>query len=110
MLMLKVIEKLLRQTGLRIKKSTLEYYDRVKLIVPKRNSKNNYRDYTEKDYNKVKLATLLKDLHYPLRVVNQIVNYNNYSLARQVLEDLANKTDTITLAEIELKQWLENVI
>lgn len=62
-------------TQLGIPVSTLHYYEKMELLKPQRKD-NNYRDYTEKDLIQLKMIYLLKEFHFNIQEVKQVLDWN----------------------------------
>lgn len=67
-----------------ISKRNIRFYEKEKLISPKRNAENDYREYSEEDIYKLKMIRMLRMVDMPLE---------------QIREVLLGKTDLSTAAE-----------
>ena len=82
---------------LKISKDTLRYYDKIKLVCPKR-GENNYRYYTEQDILDLQYVQVLSFTGFTLPEIGQIFQHmrtcdvNNFPF---ILEILKNKKDKL---------------
>ncbi len=90
MLIRELITRLDNEIEYKIDQSTLRYYDSVGLIKPDR-LVNNYRDYSEKDYNKVKITVFMKQLNYSLYTIDQVINKINQNLINDILTKISER-------------------
>lgn len=70
-----------------LSKKSIRYYEEEGLINPKRKSENDYRIYTEKDINKLKIIKFLRELGVPIREL-KLLNENKMSLQECMNERL----------------------
>lgn len=66
-------------TKVGLTKKSIRYYEEEGLLNPKRNSFNDYRDYTEEDINTLKLIKFLRNLNVPVSDIKKLKN-NELSL------------------------------
>lgn len=55
-----------------LSKKSIRYYEENGLLTPKRNQENDYRVYTEKDIQKLKVIKFLRELNVPIRELKQL--------------------------------------
>lgn len=60
------------RTGLT--RQNIRYYERQGLLEPARETGNDYRDYSEKDVERLKLIKMLRMLDMPLKEIERVVN------------------------------------
>lgn len=87
------IKEVEEQTGLT--RSNIRFYEKEKLIEPSRNSKNGYRDYSEKDIEIIKKIAYLRTLEISIEDIRSIIS-DKVSL----IEIIEKQTQTIQ-AQIE---------
>ena len=61
-------------TKVGLTKKSIRYYEEEGLLNPKRNSFNDYRDYTEEDINTLKLIKFLRNLNVPVSDIKKLKN------------------------------------
>lgn len=72
------INDLERLTG--ITKQNIRFYEKKGLLHPKRNSTNNYREYTEDDLAALNTIKLFRKLDLPLEDIGKIFSEEALSL------------------------------
>lgn len=83
-----------------ITKENIRYYEAEKLICPKRNSENNYRDYTQEDVVRLQRVIFLRSLGITIAEIKGIINES------VVIADVLNRR----IAEIEKEnEKLKNI-
>lgn len=79
------------ETKVGLTKKSIRYYEEEGLLNPKRNSLNDYRDYTEEDINTLKLIKFLRNLNVS---VNDIKKLKNKELSLEdCMKDRISKID-----------------
>lgn len=58
---------------------TLHYYDKMGLLTPKRNSNNEYREYTQEDLETLQQILFFKECGFSLIKIKQIIFSKNYN-------------------------------
>lgn len=53
---------------------TLHHYDKIGLLVPQKDDWNGYRIYSEKDVDKLQQILFFKELDFPLKKIQQILD------------------------------------
>lgn len=66
------IKEVEKRTGLT--RSNIRYYEKEKLIEPSRNNKNGYRDYSEKDVERIKKIAYLRTLEISVEDIRNIIS------------------------------------
>ena len=66
------INELESMTG--IAKQNIRFYEKKGLIHPKRNSGNNYREYTQEDVKTLQIIKILRKLDMPIEDIHQILS------------------------------------
>lgn len=66
------INELERRTG--ITKQNIRFYEKKNLLHPARNTENNYRDYTEADYEILQTIKILRKLDFPIEDIRNILS------------------------------------
>jgi DNA-binding transcriptional MerR regulator len=84
---------------LKLTVSKLHYYEREKLISPKRDS-NNYRIYTKEDIMKLKCILILKNLNFSIAKIKELVS---------LYETCEENTETRNLIENIYGQQIEEL-
>jgi len=62
------------ETKVGLTKKSIRYYEEEGLLNPKRNSFNDYRDYSEEDINTLKLIKFLRNLNVPICDIKKLKN------------------------------------
>ena len=85
------INELESMTG--IAKQNIRFYEKKGLIHPKRNSENNYREYTQEDVKTLQIIKILRKLDMPIEDIHQILSEEVEvgSAIRKHLEELTKK-------------------
>lgn len=65
------IQELEKRTG--ITKQNIRFYERKELLHPKRNSVNNYREYTEEDVTTLQNIRILRKLDVPIEDIREVL-------------------------------------
>jgi DNA-binding transcriptional MerR regulator len=65
---------------------TIRYYDKLGIISPKKDEKNNYRYYSREDLICFSYVFELKELGLPLKQIDKMLNYNTMEYSAEVLE------------------------
>lgn len=63
-----------------LSRSTLLYYDKKKIFQPSMRGDNDYRFYSEKDYETLKKICTLKEVGIPLKQIVQIIQHKETAL------------------------------
>lgn len=71
------IKEAARLTGLSVR--TLQHYDNIGLLVPERNSENDYRIYSAEDMAKLQQILLFRECGLPLEQIGNILSHPSYS-------------------------------
>lgn len=87
-------------TALTVK--TLRYYDKEGILIPTKRDNNQYRYYSEDDFKKAKMISLLRTLEFSIAEIKEVLNCSSTD---DVTYYLAEKKDMIAL-EIKRKQQL----
>ncbi len=66
------IKELAELTGVSVR--TLHHYDKIGLLVPQKDDWNGYRIYSEKDVDKLQQILFFKELDFPLKKIQQILD------------------------------------
>lgn len=56
-----------------ISKRNIRFYEQAKLICPKRNVENDYREYSEEDIYKLKMVRMLRMVDMPLEQIREVL-------------------------------------
>ena len=88
------IKEMEEMTGLA--RSNIRFYEKEKLIEPKRNEKNGYRIYSEEDVRQIKKIAYLRTLGVPVEAIqkmirgeatlNHVLKLQNKKLEKELLE------------------------
>lgn len=93
------VSELARLSGTTVR--TIQYYDRIKLLVAKRAGENNARYYTEGDLMKLQQIIFLKRIGLPLSEIKRhILNPDHASDIKQILK---NQADLLLQQEMEIR-------
>jgi len=93
-----LVGRLYNETGIMSGKSKIGYYERLGLIAPRREG-NNYRDFTDKEYEKIKFVSILTDLGICTKDIKEAIRCKDGSVIRKKLE---KKEKNIELAYTQL--------
>ena len=66
------INELEKMTG--VTKQNIRFYEKKELLHPKRNSLNNYREYTQEDVKTLQTIKMLRKLDMPIEDIHQILS------------------------------------
>ncbi|WP_085832224.1 MerR family transcriptional regulator [Clostridium merdae] len=86
-------------TGLSVR--TLHHYDRIGLLIPKRNRENGYREYSDEDLNRLQQILFFKECGFPLSVIREMLEnpgYNQeqaFEIQKQYLMHERKRIDTM---------------
>ncbi|MCM1326642.1 MAG: MerR family transcriptional regulator [Bacteroidales bacterium] len=100
------IKEVEEQTGL--SRSNIRFYEKEKLIMPSRNDKNGYRDYSEKDIEIIKKTAYLRTLEIPIEDIRRIIS-KEVSLAEIVQKQtvtIQTRMDGLNRAKIMCERML----
>lgn len=70
-----------------VSNDTIRYYDKLGIISPKKDEKNNYRYYSREDLICFSYVFELKDLRLPLKQIDKMLNHNSLEYSAEVLEE-----------------------
>lgn len=70
------IKQIAKLTGISVR--TLHHYDQIGLLTPKRNSKNEYREYSEPDLIILQQILFFKEIDLPLEQIEKIIKNPNF--------------------------------
>lgn len=80
---------------------TIQYYDKINLLIAKRNEENNLRYYTQADLLTLQQILFYKKLGFPLKDIKQhLVDAKDLSEMKQLLR---NQSELLFQKEMELK-------
>lgn len=85
-----LINEVIHTVGL--SRKSIQYYEKVNLIKPKRNDNNQYRIYTDDDINKLKVIKFLRELDIPIKEI-KLLDEGNISL-KECMQDRIDKIET----------------
>ncbi len=94
------VKEVTRMTG--VSARTLRHYDSVGLLCPRRNGENGYRQYSQKDLERLQHILFFKELQFPLKAIGAIIDAPDFDRNRA----LEQQAELLTLK----KQHLENLI
>jgi len=103
------ISKIASMAGISTK--TLRYYEKLGLFIPSARSKSGYRLYSDEDIVKLQRILLFKQLDFPLRQIDSIVNDQNCNLETALklrLDILENSADKYTQLAKMTEKILKN--
>lgn len=101
------IKEVEERTG--INANTIRYYEEVALVIPKRNEDNDYREYDQKDIDKLLEIKFLRKLQMPIKTIKELFTDNitlNTAITK-TLTDLENQKDILETS-IDLLNILKN--
>ena len=84
------IKEVEERTGLA--RSNIRFYEKKKLLTPKREDGNQYRDYTEEDIERLKKIMILRKLDIPIDTIQAV-------FSQQMPMETALKDQSEALAE-----------
>ncbi|MCI8327858.1 MAG: MerR family transcriptional regulator [Lachnospiraceae bacterium] len=111
-----------KRTGL--SRSNIRFYEKEKLIVPSRNEKNGYRDYSEKDVEDIKKIAYLRTIRVSVEDIRnviekkitlyEVIEKQSKALEGQITDLNRAKamcekmlaTENISYEELEVKQYI----
>ncbi len=94
------VNEVSKLTGITVR--TLQYYDRIGLLCPTEKTQAGYRLYDDAALEKLQQILLFRELKFPLKEINDIVNSPNFDRSRA----LDQQIELLTLR----KEHLENLI
>ena len=85
------IKEVEQMTGLT--RSNIRYYEKEKLICPKRNENNGYREYSSEDVENIKKIAYLRTLGISIEDILKLLNKDAdlYTVPDQVIKYLSGK-------------------
>ncbi|WP_010274414.1 MerR family transcriptional regulator [Paenibacillus senegalensis] len=93
------VSELARLSGTTVR--TIQYYDRINLLVAKRNGEKNARYYTNSDLMKLQQILFFKRIGLPLNEIkHHILNSENASDIKQILK---NQAELLLRQEMEIR-------
>lgn len=90
-------------TGITVR--TLQYYDKIGLLQPRKNEENQYRDYTDEDLETLKQILFFRELDFPLAQIKEIMNTPGYNKQ----DALAHQKQLLLLKRDRLNRIIELV-
>ncbi len=72
-----------------LSRSTLLYYDKINLLKPSGRSEANYRQYTQRDFDRMSKISLYKEAGLPLGAIAEILESNS-DVSSEILEKRLN--------------------
>lgn len=97
---MKTVKDVSKIAGISIR--TLQYYDKIGLLIPSNHTEAGYRLYGEDDMKKLQQILLFRELEFPLKDIKNIMESDNFD------RDVALKQQIELL--IMKKQHIENLI
>lgn len=95
---------------------TLQYYDRIGLLKPKKDPTNGYRIYSEGEIDRLQEILLFRDLEIPLREITKLIGAPEYdrlealkmhrSLIDRRLEGLEQLKSNISRSILEMEEGI----
>lgn len=67
-------------TGISVR--TLHHYDEIKLLCPKRNDENGYREYSEQDFDKLQQILFFKECGFTLNKIQELLSNPNFDIQK----------------------------
>lgn len=83
---------------------TVRFYDEKDLVKPARIDENGYRVYTEKEIEKIKLVSYLKQLSFSLKDIKLLLQDENCSASLELLIDRKLQENKEELTELEQRK------
>jgi DNA-binding transcriptional MerR regulator len=99
------ISEFSRITSLTVK--TLRYYDEEGILKPSCRAENNYRYYDDKDFQKTRLVSLLRDLDFSIAEMKEILA--NYDSPDDLSYYLSEKKDRIAEQIKKKKELIQKI-
>ena len=89
------IKEVEERTG--INANTIRYYEEVALVIPKRNEDNDYREYDQKDIDKLLEIKFLRNLQMPIKTIKELLtdSISLNSAITKTLTDLEKQKDKL---------------
>jgi len=90
-----LIKELSAKTG--VSDKTIRYYESIGLMLPPQRSKNNYRQYTPADVERLRFIASARSLDFSLSDIGEILvaRDNNIPPCKQVLDTLGHRLDEV---------------
>lgn len=90
------IKEVEQTTGLT--RSVIRFYEKEKLIGPKRNDNNGYREYSDEDVKNIKKIAYLRTLEVSIEDIRELINknadlYEVIEKQSRILEDVIHNED-----------------
>ena len=120
------IKEVEQMTGLT--RSNIRYYEKEKLICPKRNENNGYREYSNEDVENIKKIAYLRTLGISIEDILKLLNkdadlYTVVKKQRRILEKqiselqsakvlcerMLSSKDKVSYQELEVEQYITNL-
>ena len=94
------VHEVSQRTGLSVR--TLQYYDRIGLLVPQTRTQSGYRIYTENDLETLQQIMLFRELEFPLKEIRRIIASPDFDREKALGQQIG-------LLELQ-KEHIENLI
>lgn len=95
------------RTGLT--KKAIKYYEIEGLIIPSKNSENNYREYSESDIVKLNLIGALRMLDIPIAEIKKVIEGNKsmHRIMEESLQRIDNDIENLKTSRLIISNLLE---
>lgn len=92
-----------------ISSDTVRYYTRIGYLTPKKNKNNGYREYLDKDKNRLKFILAARQLEFSVEDIGLILDEASKGrsacpLVREIIEKRLKETEIRFLQTVELRK------
>lgn len=108
----KVIE-MARRLG--VTADTVRFYTRIKILKPGKNKTNGYREYSEKDYNRLRFVLSARQLGFSVEDIQQILNHADKKKSpcptvRRLIDQRLNETEQRFAETLQLRERMHKAV
>jgi len=109
---MKVIE-LARSLG--ITPGTVRFYTRIKVLEPKKNKGNGYRDYSEKDVSRLRFVLSARQLGFSVKDVQKILDDANEKespcpTVRRLIDERLRESEQRFRENVQLRDHMQHAV
>ena len=108
----KVIE-MARRLG--VTADTVRFYTRIKILKPGKNKANGYREYSEKDYNRLRFVLSARQLGFSVEDIQEILNHADKKKSpcptvRRLIDQRLHETERQLRETLKLRDRMQQAV